>query len=100
MVPNTIKYKLKSYTEFQQKVWTACAEIPSGQTRTYQWIARKIGHPKAVRAVGAALGKNPFVPIIPCHRVVRSDGKLGGYSGPGGLKTKAKMLRDERARIK
>ena len=97
MVPNTVKRKLKNYPQFQQQVWLACAEIPAGQTRTYSWIAEKIGRPNASRAVGTALGKNPFAPVIPCHRVLRSDGTLGGYSGPGGLKTKLALLKKEGA---
>ena len=90
---------MKSHTPFQKKVWAACSTIPVGQTRTYQWIANKIGHPKAARAVGAALGKNPYAPKVPCHRVLRSDGKMGGYSGPGGIKTKIKLLQKEGAKI-
>jgi methylated-DNA-[protein]-cysteine S-methyltransferase len=87
--------EMKSYSEFYQKVWKTCAEIPAGETRTYGWIARKIGKPGSARAVGQALGKNPFAPAIPCHRVVRSDGALGGYSGKGGIATKKKLLRRE-----
>lgn len=90
---------MKTYTEFQRKVWAACSTIPAGETRTYQWIAKKIGKPKAVRAVGAALGKNPNAPQVPCHRVVRSDGKMGGYSGRGGIATKIKLLKKEGAKI-
>ncbi len=94
-MPNEIKKELLKYTRFQQDVWTACAQIPKGETRTYTWIAQQIGKPKAVRAVGSALGKNPFAPTIPCHRVLRSDGGMGGYSGKGGLKTKEALLRKE-----
>jgi len=86
---------MRSYPEFCQMVWKACAEIPAGETRTYGWIARKIGKPGSARAVGQALGKNPFAPTIPCHRVVRSDGSLGGYSGKGGLSTKKRLLLKE-----
>jgi methylated-DNA-[protein]-cysteine S-methyltransferase len=75
----------------------ACAEIPKGETRTYGWIAKKIGQPKAARAVGRALGANPFAPTIPCHRVVGANGKLTGYSGPGGISQKRKMLLKEGA---
>jgi len=91
-----ILLKMKDYSPFFQKVWLACASIPEGETRTYSWIALQIGHPKAARAVGMALGANPFVPIIPCHRVVRSDGTMGGYSGAGGVETKKRMLAQER----
>ena len=68
-------------TKFQWQVLKATLTIPIGQTRSYQWIARKIGRPKAVRAVGQALRKNPYPLIIPCHRVICCDGKLGGYAG-------------------
>jgi O-6-methylguanine DNA methyltransferase len=98
-IPGTIKEKMKSYSAFEQMVWTACAKIPAGQTRTYGWIAEQIGRPGAGRAVGTALGRNPFAPTIPCHRVLRSDGKMGGYSGRGGIKTKIKLLQKEGAKI-
>ena len=97
MISASLTRKIKTYPLFQQKVWLACARIPAGQTRTYRWIAKKIGHPDAARAVGSALGANPFAPIIPCHRVVCSDGSLGGYSGRGGLKTKRRLLIKEGA---
>ena len=71
--------------------------IPPGQTRSYKWIAEKIGRPCAVRAVGSALGKNPFAPVVPCHRVIKSDGTLGGFSAPGGVKAKIKLLKKEKA---
>ncbi len=80
---------------FYRKVWKACLEIPPGQTRTYGWIAKKIGHPKASRAVGQALAKNPFAPVVPCHRVIRSNGTLGGYSAPGGHTRKKQLLKEE-----
>jgi O-6-methylguanine DNA methyltransferase len=72
-------------TEFEQAVWLKALEIPRGEVRPYGWIAAEIGRPKAVRAVGTALGHNPFPLIVPCHRVVRSDGTIGQYSlgGPG-----------------
>lgn len=90
-----IRKALKRYSPFSQKVWLACAGIPRGEVRTYSWIARKIGTPGAARAVGRALGANPFAPEIPCHRVVRSDGTMGGYSGQGGISTKWKLLQQE-----
>ena len=68
-------------TAFEWDVLKTTLSIPMGETRTYQWIAGQIGRPKAVRAVGQALRKNPFPLIIPCHRVIKSDGKLGGYAG-------------------
>lgn len=99
LVPNDIKEKMSKYSKFYQKVWSACYQIPEGMTETYGSLAKKIGHPGAARAVGSALGANPFAPIIPCHRVIRSDGKMGGYSGPGGIKTKVQMLTKEGAQI-
>ena len=80
-------------TVFQKKVWSALIAIPFGETRTYGQIARQIGNPKAVRAVGAANGKNPISIIAPCHRVIGADGKLTGFAG--GLETKAFLLKME-----
>lgn len=68
-----------SGTAFQRKVWQALLEIPSGTTETYQQVAERIGDPKAVRPLANAVAANPIAVIIPCHRVVRSDGKIGGY---------------------
>ncbi len=82
-------------TPFQISVWKALKTIPCGETRTYLEIAQQIGRPKAVRAVANAIGKNPYAPEIPCHRVVRTDGSLGGYSGSGGIETKIRLLREE-----
>jgi methylated-DNA-[protein]-cysteine S-methyltransferase len=86
--------KLKG-TQFQLKVWSYLKKIPKGKLKTYAEVAKAIGKPKAVRAVANAIGKNPFPPKIPCHRVIRSDGKLGGYSAKGGIKTKKKLLKNE-----
>jgi len=77
-------------TEFQKKVWAALVTIPFGETRSYAQIAQQIGKPKAVRAVGAANGKNPISIIAPCHRVIGSNGKLTGFAG--GLPAKALLL--------
>ena len=77
-------------TEFQKQVWKALVAIPFGETRTYAQIAREIGRPKAVRAVGAAIGRNPISVIAPCHRVIGSNGKLTGFAG--GLEAKAYLL--------
>lgn len=99
MTEKEILKKMKEYTPFQQAVWKACMRIPAGQTRSYKWIAEKIGRPGAVRAVGSALGSNPFAPAVPCHRVIRSDGTPGGFSGPGGLAAKLKLLKKEGAGI-
>ena len=82
-------------TKFQKKVWLELSKIPKGETRTYKEIAIAIGRPLAVRAVANACGKNPHPIKIPCHRVIRSDGKLGGYSGPGGSATKRRLLIEE-----
>ena len=83
-------------TEFQQKVWSALLEIPYGQTRTYGEIAAAIGNPKACRAVGMANNRNPIAVIIPCHRVIGSNGALTGYAG--GLKAKEILLELENNR--
>ncbi|VVB56483.1 Methylated-DNA--protein-cysteine methyltransferase [uncultured archaeon] len=85
------------HTPFQQAVLAAVYSIPKGEVRTYQQVARIIGRPKAVRAVGTALSKNPYAPLVPCHRVVKSDGTLGNYSGKGGKAGKKKMLQKEGA---
>ncbi|GIW86453.1 MAG: hypothetical protein KatS3mg108_0777 [Isosphaeraceae bacterium] len=68
-------------TPFQERVWNSLRTIPYGATRSYEWVARTIGSPKAVRAVGLANGRNPVALVIPCHRVVNKDGGLGGYGG-------------------
>ena len=86
---------MSSYPKFHRQVWLACARIPRGETRTYGEIARAVGSPRSARAVGQALARNPFAPDVPCHRVVRSDGGLGGYSGPGGVRAKRKILERE-----
>jgi O-6-methylguanine DNA methyltransferase len=88
---------LRYYTAFQQAVWKASAEIPRGETRSYAWIAKKIKKPRAVRAVGQALGANPVPVIIPCHRVISSSGALGGYSGGLGVKEKLLALETRKA---
>ena len=86
--------KLKG-TKFQLKVWNYIKKIPLGKVKTYSEVAKSIGEPLAVRAVANAIGKNPLYPQIPCHRVIRSDGSLGGYSGKGGIKTKRLLLKKE-----
>ena len=82
-------------TKFQLKVWKYLKTIPKGSVKTYKQVAIAIKSPKSARAVANACGKNPYAPKIPCHRVIRSDGRLGGYSGKGGLKTKKKLLKKE-----
>jgi len=90
-----MKIKSKDLTVFEWQVLKAAMSIPMGETRSYQWVADKIGKPKAVRAVGSALRKNPYPLIIPCHRVVKSDGSLGAYAGRMDEK-KAKLLAIEK----
>ena len=80
-------------TEFQRRVYAAIVRIPPGETRSYQWVARGIGRPRAARAVGNALRHNPFAPRVPCHRVVRADGSLGGYAG-GPARKRARLRRE------
>ena len=81
-----------SGTNFQLKVWNYLKKIPKGKVTTYLEVAKAIGKPRAFRAVANAVGKNPYPPKIPCHRVIRSDGSLGGYSGRGGIKKKRQLL--------
>ena len=98
------KEKLAGWREecapFQRKVYEVLLQIPKGQVRTYAEVARMIGRPKAARAVGQALKRNRWAPEIPCHRVISSDGSLGGYSAPGGLAAKRRLLRREGALAK
>ena len=93
-----VPLKLSRGTEFQRAVWNAIREIPAGETRPYKWLAEQIGSPKAVRAVGGAVGANPISIIVPCHRVIRSDGKLGGYGG--GVRQKRLLLELEAIPLK
>ena len=90
-----ILQRMTAYPPFYQAVWKACAQIPRGQVRTYGWVARAIGKPRAARAVGQALAKNPFAPAVPCHRVVGADGRLTGFSAPGGVAAKRRLLQRE-----
>ena len=82
-------------TKFQIKVWNEIAKIPKGKTKSYKEIAKAIGRPKSYRAVANACGKNPFPIEIPCHRVIKSNGELGGYSEKGGSKAKRILLSKE-----
>ncbi len=86
--------KLKG-TKFQLKVWDFLKKIQKGTVKTYSEVAEAIGKPLAVRAVANAIGKNPYPIRIPCHRVIRSDGSVGGYSGIGGVKKKKNLLKKE-----
>ena len=82
-------------TKFQVIVWKYLKTIPKGQTRTYKEVAKAIKRPLSYSAVANAIAKNPYSPLIPCHRVIKSDGSVGGYSGKGGVKTKVKLLKSE-----
>ena len=87
-------------TKFQLKVWNYLKTIPKGTVKTYKQVAIAIKSPKSARAVANACGKNPYAPKIPCHRVIRSDGSLGGYSGKGGIKEKKRLLNAEKVTLK
>ncbi len=89
----TVPFDLSAVTPFQRSVLEATATIPFGEVRSYRWVAETVGSPKAVRAVGTALGRNPVPIVVPCHRVLRSDGSLGGYAL--GLDLKSRLLRLE-----
>lgn len=108
--PESFKKELKNYfegksedfkqstvflegTDFEKKVWLTLKEIPYGETRSYKWLSEKIGSPKASRAVGQALGRNPIPIVLPCHRIIESDGSIGGYSA--GVDIKRRLLEIE-----
>ena len=82
-------------TKFQLKVWNYLKTIPKGKVKTYKQVAIGINNPRSARAVANACSKNPYAPKIPCHRVIRADGNLAGYSGKGGIKTKKSLLKRE-----
>ena len=86
-------------TKFQIKVWKYLKTIPKGSVKTYKQVAIGINSPKSARAVANACAKNPYAPKIPCHRVIRSDGKLGGFSGIGGVKLKKKLIDLEKMNV-
>lgn len=83
-------YVLLSGTEFEKKVWLALLDVPYGETRSYKWLSEHIDHPNSSRAVGQALSKNPLPIVLPCHRIIESDGALGGYSPD--IKIKRRLL--------
>jgi methylated-DNA-[protein]-cysteine S-methyltransferase len=89
------KLDLDGTTGFQQRVWWLVRNIPRGETRSYGWVAGQLGLPRAARAVGQALARNPVPLVVPCHRVIRGDGKLGGFGG--GLEIKRFLLDLEQA---
>ena len=83
----------RSPTPFEERVYRVVRRIPKGNTRTYRWVAEQLGDPSLARAVGNALNRNPYAPQVPCHRVIKSDGTLGGFAW--GPKKKRRMLQDE-----
>lgn len=93
---NEIDLDFSRVTPFFSAAWNACRSIPPGETRSYSWLAAEAGSPMAMRAAGQAMARNRFSLIIPCHRVIASDGGLGGYGG-GGLGVKAQLLQMELA---
>ena len=86
-------------TSFQKKVWKELKKIPYGETRSYKEVALAIGHPQSARAVANACAKNPLLEIIPCHRVIRGDGKMGGYNGKKGARRKKRLLKNEGVKL-
>lgn len=90
------KVDLRGLTEFERRVLKAAREIGYGEVRSYSWLAKRAGRPRAARAAGNVMAKNPLPIIIPCHRVIRSDGGLGGFSMKGGAKVKRKLQALER----
>ena len=90
---------MEGVPDFQQRVYAVTRAIPPGEVLTYGEVARRVGEPGAARAVGQALGHNPFAPVVPCHRVLAAGGKSGGFSAEGGALTKLRMLEIERARL-
>jgi methylated-DNA-[protein]-cysteine S-methyltransferase len=88
----TLDVDLRHVTPFQRSVLQAASAVPRGQVVTYGQIGERIGRPRAARAIGQALGSNPIPIVVPCHRVLASDGSLGGYSGRGGIRTKRRLL--------
>ena len=93
-----IPLDLDAGSDFERSVWEAARRIPCGEVRSYGDIAREIGVPQAAQAVGIALGRNPVPIIVPCHRVLAADGRSGGFSAPGGVATKFRILEIEGAR--
>jgi methylated-DNA-[protein]-cysteine S-methyltransferase len=93
----SIELDLEGIGDFHRRVYAAARAIPPGETLTYGELAKKLGDPGAARAVGQALGANPFPIIVPCHRILAASGKTGGFSAPGGTTTKMRMLTIERA---
>jgi len=96
---SSVRLDLRAVSEFERQVYEAARTIPPGATTTYGALATRIGHPGGARAVGRALGRNPVPLIVPCHRVLAADGRLGGFSAPGGVALKARLLALEGATV-
>lgn len=94
-----IPLAMEGVPPFHQRVYEIARAIPPGRTMTYGEVAQRLGEPSAARAVGQALGRNPFAPVIPCHRVLAAGGAGGGFSAEGGVATKLRMLQIERAQL-
>lgn len=92
-----VRFDMRSHSSFEVDVWNACRRVGYGKTASYGQIAERAGRPGAARAVGTAMSHNPFPLVVPCHRIVKSDGSLGGYSGPGGVSFKQRLLEMEGA---
>ena len=88
MADSPLAKKDKELSSFEKRVYRMVSSIPVGEVRSYKWVAQRIGSPRAQRAVGGALNKNPYPVVIPCHRVIKSDGSIGSYSGGAALKRK------------
>jgi methylated-DNA-[protein]-cysteine S-methyltransferase len=95
---SAVSLDLDGASAFERRVYDVARTIAPGETMTYGEIAKRLGEPRAAREVGAALGRNPVAIIVPCHRVLGADGKIGGFSANGGIETKLKMLSIEKAR--
>ncbi len=91
------KLDFSGISRFQKEVYEVVRSIPRGQTRSYSWVARALGRPNSARVVGQSLARNPFPIVVPCHRVISSDGSLGGYSG--GVELKKRLLELERPQV-
>ena len=98
-IPPHVALDWSGCSEFCRMVWTATQSIPWGEVKSYSWISLQIKIPRSFRAVGTALRKNPFPLLIPCHRVIRSNGTLGGFSAPAGVDLKRKLLKMEGVRF-
>ena len=94
-----LRLDLSGHSSFRRRVLEACRNIPRGQTATYADLARDAGSPRATRAAGSTMAHNPLPPIVPCHRVIRSDGSVGGFSSPSGIEQKLRLLELEKAEL-